>query len=108
MRKRLQQIKIKFSFSFWRMHSGYPGPKDTKEAAKSRYEIPKKLTPLSLRSHPRHLVGKRTAQKDAIKDTTSDSQVNSCFPYRSPPASQTLNIYFVPIFILIYDKNNDK
>ena len=51
-----------------------------------RYEIPQKLTQLSPRSHPRHLVGKRTAQKDAIKDTTSDSQVNSCFPYRWPPA----------------------
>ena len=39
-------------------------------------------------------MGKRTAQKDAIKDTTSDSQVNSCFPYRWPPASLTFNIYF--------------
>ena len=37
---------------------------------------------LSPRSHPRHLVGKRTAQKDAIKDIISDSQVNSYFPYR--------------------------
>ena len=39
-------------------------------------------------------MGKRTAQKDAIKDTTSDSQVNNCFPYRWPPASLTINIYF--------------
>ena len=59
-----------------------------------RQDIPQKLTELSPRSHPRHLVGKRTAQKDAIKDTTSDSQVNSCFPYRWPPASLTFNIYF--------------
>ena len=43
----------------------------------SRQEIPQKLTQLSPSSYPRHLVGKRTAQKDAIKDTTSDSQVNS-------------------------------
>ena len=54
----------------------------------------RKLTQLRPRSHPRHIVGKRTAQKDAIKDTTSDSQVNNCFPYRWPPASLTLNIYF--------------
>ena len=44
---------------------------------KSRKENPQKLTQLSSRSHPRHLVGKRTAQKDTIIDITSDSQVNS-------------------------------
>ena len=44
--------------------------------------IAQKLTQLSPKSHPRHLVRKRTAQKDAIKDITSDSQVNSRFPYR--------------------------
>ena len=49
---------------------------------KSRKENPQKLTQLSSRSHPRHLVGKRTAQKDTIIDITSDSQVNSNFPYR--------------------------
>ena len=54
----------------------------------------KNLTQLSPRSHPRHLVGKNTAQKDAIKDNTSDSQVNSYFPYRWSPASLTINIYF--------------
>ena len=42
----------------------------------SRKENPQKLTQLSSISHPRHLVGKRTAQKDII-DITSDSQVNS-------------------------------
>ena len=48
----------------------------------SSEENPQKLTQLSSRSHPRHLVGNRTAQKDTIIDTTSDSQVNSNFPYR--------------------------
>ena len=60
-----------------------------------------KLTQLSPRSHPRYLVGKRTAQKDAIKDTTSDSQMNSCFPYRWPPASVPLNIYFYLFYVNI-------
>ena len=46
----------------------------------SRKENIQKLTQLSPTSHPRHLVGKMTAQKDAIKDITSDSQVNSYFP----------------------------
>ena len=35
---------------------------------KSRKENPQKLTQLSSRSHPRHLVGKKTAQKDTIID----------------------------------------
>ena len=61
---------------------------------KSRKENPQKLTQLSSRSHPRHLVGKRTAQKDTIIDITSDSQVNSNFPYRWSPASLTFNNYF--------------
>ena len=39
-------------------------------------------------------VGKRTAQKDTIIDITSDSQVNSNFPYRWSPASLTFNNYF--------------
>ena len=52
---------------------------------KSTKENPQKLTHLSSRSHPRHLVGKRTAQKDTTIDTTSDSQVNSHFPYRKWP-----------------------
>ena len=54
---------------------------------KSRKEKPQKLIQLSSRSHPGHLVGKRTAQKDTIIDITSDSQVNSTFPYRWSPAS---------------------
>ena len=68
---------------------------------KSRKESPQKLTQLSSRSHPRHLVGKRTAQKDTITDTTSDSQVNSNFPYRWPPASLTFNNYFTYFYIYI-------
>ena len=37
---------------------------------RSRKENSQKLTQLSPRSHPRHLVGERTAQKDAVKDIT--------------------------------------
>ena len=59
--------------------------------SKSRKENPEKLTQLSSRSHPRHLVGKRTAQKDITIDTTSDSQVNSNFPNRWSPASLTFS-----------------
>ena len=61
---------------------------------KSRKESPQILTQLSPRSHPRHHVGKRTTQKYAIKDITSDSQVNSYFQYRRSPASLKINIYF--------------
>ena len=43
------------------------------QSLKSRKENPQELTQLSSRSHPRHLVGKRTAQKDITIDTTSDS-----------------------------------
>ena len=66
---------------------------------KGRKENPQKLTQLSSRSHPRHLVGKRTAQKDTIIDVTSDSQVNSNFPNRWSPASLTFNNYF---YLLLY------
>ena len=38
-------------------------PHSTALICKSRKENPQKLTQLSSRSHPRHLVGKRTAQK---------------------------------------------
>ena len=68
---------------------------------KSRKENPQKLTQLSSRSHPRHLVGKRTAQKDLTIDTTSDSQVNSNFPDRWSPASLTFNNYFY-LFLYLY------
>ena len=68
---------------------------------KSRKENPQKLTQLSSRSHPRHLVGKRTAQKDITIDTTSDSQVNSNFPNRWSPASLTFNDYFY-LFLYLY------
>ena len=68
---------------------------------KSRKENPQKLTQLSSKFHPRHLVGKRTAQKDTTIDTTSDSQVNSNFPYRWSPASLTFNNYFY-LFLYLY------
>ena len=68
---------------------------------KSRKENPQKLTQLSSRSHPRHLVGKRAAQKDISIDTTSDSQVNSNFPNRWSPASLTFNNYFY-LFLYLY------
>ena len=71
------------------------------EQKKSRQEMPQKLTQLGPRFHPRHLIEKRTAQKDAIKDTTSDSHANSCFPYRWPPANLTFNIYFY-LFSYLY------
>ena len=68
---------------------------------KSRKENPQKLTQLSSRSHPRLLVGKRTAQKDITIDTISDSQVNSNFPNRWSPASLTFNNYFY-LFLYLY------
>ena len=69
--------------------------------SKSKKETPQKLTQLSSRSHPRHLVGKRTAQKDTIIDITSDSQVNSNLPHRWSPASLTFNNYFY-LFLYLY------
>ena len=74
---------------------------DRGNAGKSRKENPQKLTQLSSRSHPRHLVGKRTAQKDTIIDITSDSQVICNFPYRWSPASLTFNNYFY-LFLYLY------
>ena len=74
--------------------SDHPSVDPTVQVRKSRKENPQKLTQLSSRSHPRHLVGKRTAQKDITIDTTSDSQVNSNFPNRWSPASLTFNNYF--------------
>ena len=71
------------------------------QSLKSRKENPQKLTQLSSISHPRHLVGKRTAQKDITIDTTSDSQVNSNFPNRWSPASLTFNNYFY-LFLYLY------
>ena len=67
----------------------------------SRKENPQKLTQLNSRFHPRHLVGKRRAQKDTIIDITSDSQVNSNFPNRWSPASLTFNNYFY-LFLYLY------
>ena len=47
-------------------------------------------------------MGKRTAQKDAIKDITNDSQVNSNFPCRWSPASLKFNIYFTYVYIILF------
>ena len=74
--------------------------------SKSRKENPQELTQLSSRSHPRHLVGKEQWEKeqhkkDTIIDITSDSQVNSNFPYRWSPASLTFNNYFY-LFLYLY------
>ena len=68
---------------------------------KEYLENPQKLTQLSSRSHLKQRVGKRTAQKDTIIDITSDSQVNSNFPYRWSPASLTFNNYFY-LFLYLY------
>ena len=80
--------------------------KHTKVGRKTR----QKPTQLSPRSHPRHLVGKRTAQRHINKDTTSDCEVNSYFPYRWSPASLTFNTYFY-LFLYLYitriTTNND-
>ena len=78
-----------------------PPFRTTTMSMKSRKENPQKLTQLSSRSHPRHLVGKRTAQKDTIIDITGDSQVNKNFPYRWSPASLTLNNYFY-LFLYLF------
>ena len=56
----------------------------------------------SPRSKQRHLVGKRTEQKDAIQDITSDSQMNSYFSYRWPPASLEINMYFIYFHLFLY------
>ena len=70
-------------------------------SVRRRKENPQKLTQLSSRSNQRHLVGTRTAQKDTIIDITSDSQVNSNFPYRWSPASLIINNYFY-LFLYLY------
>ena len=80
---------------------GVPKVKHFKILRNSRYENPQRLTQLSPRSLSRHLVGKRTAQKNTIIDTTSDSQVNSNFAHRWSPASLTFNNYFY-LFLYLY------
>ena len=89
----------------YQMKFGHFLPKDIfkrfDSIVKSRKENPQKLTQLSSKSHPRHLVGKKTAQKDTLIDITSDSQVNSNFPYRWSSASLTFNNYFY-LFLYLY------
>ena len=68
---------------------------------------PQKLTQFSPGSHPRHLVGKRTAEKDTIRDIISGSQVNSNFSYKWSTASLTFNIYLY-LFPYLYSRKNNK
>ena len=98
-KKKLQQFEKRFKFLrhcvvFWTSVFIFCW-------CKSKKENPQKLTQLSSRSHPRHLVRKRTAQKDTIIDITSDSQVDSNFPNRWSPASLTFNNYFY-LFLYLY------
>ena len=52
--------------------------------------------------------GEKHSTKDAINVITSDSQVNSYFPYRRTPACLTINIYFYLFLYLYITKKNDK
>ena len=49
--------------------------------------------------------GKKDSTKDTIIIITSDSQVNSNFPYRWSAASLTFNNYLY-IILLLYNENN--
>ena len=90
------------SHKLWTQNSKHLHTKHSMYNGSVGRKNPQKLTQLSSRSHPRHLVGKGTAQKDTIIDITSDSQVISSFPYRGSPASLTYNNYFTYFYIYIY------
>ena len=47
-------------------------------------------------------MGQKTAQKDTIIDITSDSLINTNFPYRWSPASLIFNNYFYLFFFYLY------
>ena len=64
---------IKYSCGNWTNGSVRGDVHDVTHRCESRKENPQKLTQLSSRSHPRHLVGKRTSLKDTTIDITSDS-----------------------------------
>ena len=100
-RRRKEILKTNWVNNPWGLVKFPHSTNTTALICKSRKETPQKLTQLSSRSHPRHLVGKRTAQKDITIDTTSDSQVNSNFPNRWSPASLTFNNYFY-LFLYLY------
>ena len=70
---------------------------------KSRKENPQKLTQLSPRIHPRHLVGKRTAQKRGHQrhHKRQPGEQLCYFTYRWSPANLTINIYFY-LFLYLY------
>ena len=66
--KRLSQLEVFHNIVFLPIvrERGHPLP----DNIKSRMENPQKLIQLSSRSHPRHLVRKKTAQKYTIIDIT--------------------------------------
>ena len=63
----------------------------------SRKKNPQKLTQLSPRSHPRHLVGKRTAQKRRHQRHHQRKPGEQLFPIQVV----TINIYFY-LFLYLY------
>ena len=67
---------------------------------KSRKQNPQKLTHLSPRSHPRHLVGKKDSTKRRHKRHQQPGE--QLFPYRWSPDSLTINIYFYTYFLYLY------
>ena len=104
----MTDLKIKHFTTFSKDH--FAADVDRKNNSRSLLSVCEICTPrrqqretdsISSRSHPRYLVGKRTAQKDTIIDITNGSQVNSNFPYRWSPASLTFNNYFY-LFLYLY------
>ena len=80
---------------------------------KSRKENPQKLTQLSSRSHPRQLVGKRTAQKDitfatSVLSLEVSGSASLYLVARSTRVKANLNVLFIILLILTvpYGKNN--
>ena len=63
-------------------------------AGKSRKENPQKLTQLSSRSHPRHLVGNRPAQKDTIRQPNGQSPFLFTLWYCLPTSSSVCLFLF--------------
>ena len=74
---------------------------------KSRQVNPHKLTQLSQRSHPGHLVGKKDSTKRRHQRHLKRQPGEQIFP-RWSPASLTINIYLYLFFIFKYNKDNDK
>ena len=69
---------------------------------KSRKENPQKPTQIKPQISSKTSRGEKDGTKnDAVKDTNSDSQVNSHLSHRRPPASLTINTYFY-LFSYLY------